>query len=343
MTLLVARKQSDRAVWMIADTAITGGNIPLRERKFSPKIFPVQGGRALAGFAGDPVLGLRAIAELDDIPDAKSAVDHLKKRRQGTERLGFAYAWFDGEAHLVRVDDNKVTPQEVLHLGDQAATEQFQGERFDATIVHPPDALAMLQTASRDELFDPDETLGEAIYALWRLMAARPQHDVGGWVTPYALTSNGASLLPYAYSSTDPILSRLLPGEVVPHGTATGGGFGFSLTELPDHTGLVAYWKQISSGLIIRRQGNEIETHNVLGEPAEFKEKAKSEYGIAVDLWFGEEKQIRATRTQEICDEQGRPRLQVLEDENGTYAYRWLRRTAGSFYASGLITDTGDE
>src|SRR5262249_32596089 len=108
--LLVARKQTNGSIWMLADSAITGGSIELHRREYALKVFPVQGGRALAGFAGDSDGGLSTILELDNLFDSSptAAISHLFERRRGYDKLGFAYGWFDSEPHLVRIDNDLV-------------------------------------------------------------------------------------------------------------------------------------------------------------------------------------------------------------------------------------------
>jgi hypothetical protein len=106
-----------------------------------------------------------------------------------------------------------------------------------------------------------------------------------------------------------PIISSLLPGDVIPHGTAAMGGFGFSLTELPDHADIVAYWQHGSGGLIVRKARGGIESISVAGSPAEFRNKAKAIIGAPVDLWFGEEKVRRVISTSDGLDAQGMPRF----------------------------------
>src|SRR5215471_16124682 len=52
MTLLVASADGP-TVWMVADSAITGGDLEYRQREFDLKVIPSLDGRALVGFAGD--------------------------------------------------------------------------------------------------------------------------------------------------------------------------------------------------------------------------------------------------------------------------------------------------
>ncbi|MFZ0208232.1 MAG: hypothetical protein WAL59_19360, partial [Roseiarcus sp.] len=60
MTLLVAGIEGE-TVWMVADTAITGGTLGLRERQNQIKIVPCADGKALIGFAGDYFHGTRLV------------------------------------------------------------------------------------------------------------------------------------------------------------------------------------------------------------------------------------------------------------------------------------------
>jgi len=341
MTLLVAQKQSNGSIWMIADTAITEGGIDLRQREYALKVFPVQKGRALAGFAGDLDRGLSAVLELDNLPESNptAVISHLLDRRRGYEKLGFAYAWFDGEAHLVRIDDDRVEDVPVLYLGDKDAFSDFQRIRNDPALSHPPDAVCTMYIATRDPNFEPNEGLSETLSALWQLFSSRPEHDVGGWVTPYILTANGASLITYVYAASDPTICNLLPGDIIPHGTAAMGGFGFSLTELSDRTGIVAYWQQRSGGLIVRKARGGIESISIAGSPAEFKDKAKVIIGAPVDLWFGEEKVRRVVSTRDGLDAQGRPRFRILVHDDGSHALQWVQRSSEGSFAASLSID----
>lgn len=345
MTLLVAKKQPDGSIWMVADTAITGGSISLREREYAPKVFPIQNGRALAGFAGDTHRGLSTILELENLSESKSSdvISYLFERRRGYDNLGFAYAWFDGETHLVRIDHDRLDPVSRLYLGDNDAFSDFQRIRNDPTLSHPPDAVCTLFTATHDSNYQWDEELLQALLALWQLFSARQERDVSGWVTPYILTTNGASLLTYLYAASDPVLSRLLPGDLIPHGTAALGGFGFSLTELPNHKGIVAYWQQRQGGLIICNQRSGIRPISISGNPAEFKERAQAIVGAPIDLWFGEEELRRVVSARAGLDTQGRPKFRLLEHDDGSHALQWVERTGEGSFAASLALDLNNK
>src|SRR5215469_14539460 len=172
MTLLVARKQNNGSVWMLADSAITGGGIHLRQREYALKVFPVQSGRALAGFAGDSDRGLSAILELDNLSESSptAIISHLFERRRGYEKLAFAYAWFDGEPHLVRIDNDRIEDVPVLYLGDKDAFSHFQRIRNDPVASHPPDAVCTMYSATRDPHFELDEGFSETLSAMWQLL-----------------------------------------------------------------------------------------------------------------------------------------------------------------------------
>jgi hypothetical protein len=118
---------------------------------------------------------------------------------------------------------------------------------------------------------------------------------------------------------------------------AAMGGFGFSLTELPDHAGIVAYWQQRSGGLIVRKARGGIESISVAGSPAEFRNKAKAIIGAPVDLWLGEEKVRRVISTRDGLDAKGRPRFRILVHDDGSHALQWVQRSEGSFAASASI------
>src|SRR6266571_4959534 len=81
-----------------------------------------------------------------------------------------------------------------------------------------------------------------------RLFAERSERAVGGWVTPYYLTREGAFLCGYGYAVSGPVLTRIGPGSTVPHGTAEAGDFELSLTELGVLRGVIVYWLQRPEG-----------------------------------------------------------------------------------------------
>jgi hypothetical protein len=60
MTLLVAAVASS-SVWMIADAAVTGGDLSLRSKEFELKVVCSRDGHALLGFPGDHHDGVRLL------------------------------------------------------------------------------------------------------------------------------------------------------------------------------------------------------------------------------------------------------------------------------------------
>jgi hypothetical protein len=70
MTLLVAAVDG-KNIWMVADTAIIGGELDVRDREYQLKIIPSRDGRALVGFAGEPHHGARFSNERQQCQRAK--------------------------------------------------------------------------------------------------------------------------------------------------------------------------------------------------------------------------------------------------------------------------------
>src|ERR1700683_5342900 len=103
MTLLIAAKEAN-AIWMVADTAITGDSLSVRDREHQPKIFVSQDGHALIGFAGDLFYGSRLSEHAATISSGAAAVAFLLESNIKNSTVDFAYAYTDGEnVHLFRI------------------------------------------------------------------------------------------------------------------------------------------------------------------------------------------------------------------------------------------------
>jgi hypothetical protein len=225
MTLLVAAVDG-KNIWMVADTAITGGELGVRDRDHQLKIIPSRNGRAVVGFAGEPHHGAHFAEQAAAMPAGKETVGFLLNSHLQNSSIDFASGYVDDSGpHLVRVSQGEAKEVLTLHIGLTDAFEHFQRIRHDAEIDAIPEAVSIFFTGSRSTDPVPDE-LDNAIKSMLRLFAERSERDVGGWPVPYHLTDDGAFSCGYAYSASDPILTKIGPGSIVPHGTAEAGGFG---------------------------------------------------------------------------------------------------------------------
>jgi hypothetical protein len=76
MTLLVAAVEGPN-IWMIADAAITGGDLSYRSREFELKVMSSRDGRALVGFAGDHHHGVRLVNTAAEMAAGQDTVNFL--------------------------------------------------------------------------------------------------------------------------------------------------------------------------------------------------------------------------------------------------------------------------
>jgi hypothetical protein len=202
----------------------------------------------------------------------------------------------------MRIAEGSVRELPTLHLGVSEAFNHFQRVQLDPNIDPTPEAVRTFLHGSRAPV--PDGLL-RAITSMLRVFAERSERDVGGWVTPYFLTSVGAFLCAYAYAVSDPILTKIGPGASIPHGTAEAGGFGLSVTEIGNSEGIAVYWLQQPGGLIFIRSRAGYQVHRIEGTPSEFTERASSVCGKSVELFFG-------------GDSPGPPdSITIMRDENG--------------------------
>jgi hypothetical protein len=334
MTLLVATKEGD-SVWMIADTAITGGTIDLRARYYRPKIEAAHN-TSLIGYAGDHYHGQRIVRQAALPSPGRDTLDFLVNAHRQYPSVDLAYAYRpDGDAHLFRIVGGSSEEVETLHLGDASAFERFQEIRHGRELDHAPNAIHQFMCAARDQDHVP-EGLSQAIVSMLRLFPMTNDRSVGGWPVPYLLTPNGTQLCGYAYSVTDPITDKLAPGGEIPHGTPEAGGFGLSLTSLREDDGMVVYWQQAHSGRVYLRNNADYDELEFFGGPTAFKEEVRARLGREVNLWFSDVPLSVPEAVTYLHDEQGRPRFAVARAGH-SLSFAWVQSTAESFRTSGSV------
>lgn len=341
MTLLVAGKV-EQNVWMIADTAITGGNIAFRDRQYRPKIEAAHGS-SLVGYAGDHHFGERFIRQCQQVSPGTEALEFLLLRHRECPSVDFAYSYRAGDrGYLFRIADGVAEEVQALHLGDAVAFGQFQEIRHRAERDHAPNALHQFMCCTRGTALVP-RSLSDAIAAMLELFAVRQDRGVGGWVVPYLLTEHGSELCPYVYSVTDPITDSLAPGDRIPHGTAEAGGFDLSFTALREGDGMVVYWPQRAAGQIYVRSEIGYDVLTIEGAPAAFIERVKATHGREVDLWFGEASAEPPESITYLRDQHGMPRIAAVRSGR-KLSFSWLTSSDYSFQVEdGVLTVSENE
>jgi hypothetical protein len=210
--------------------------------------------------------------------------------------------------HLIRISQREAQEMPTLHLGLTDAFEHFQRIRHDAEITAIPQAVSIFFTGSRAKEPVP-AGLNTAITSMLRLFAERSERDVGGWPIAYHLTADGAFLCGYVYSVSDPILTKIGPGSIVPHGTAEAGGFGLSVTELGPGEGMVVYWRQQPGGTVFRRTSDGYDVFKFDGTPSQFKERASAALGLPIEILFSEQPAGAPDSVAVMRDERGVPSM----------------------------------
>lgn len=272
--------------------------------------------QALAGFAGDVHHGQRIVRALRDMETGKRSLDFLVAEQRKHSHTAFAYGYWGADgAKLFRVEDGEVIELQSLNIGDSAAFEKYQSIRLRPDIDPAPNATHSIKVASMLPS-NPPKDLSPAIEAFMRLFASTSDRTVGGFPTPFLLTADGARLCPYAYSVSDPIADELDAGAVIPHGTAEQGGYGFSLTEMPNQLGMVAYWLQRPGGLLIKISDSWYDVIPLQGTPPEFRASAQLYAGAQVDLWFGGGPITKPNRIFMMRDDNGRVRQAIAQEGN---------------------------
>lgn len=255
MTLIVAGV-AGRSIWMVSDTAITSPLFETRTNRSSIKIEMVLGSSMIA-FAGDPVYGAAAIRVASDLEKGSEVLDCLiSDHVQHGRCVDFLYAYVDQDVpKLFHISDGTACQLSNAYIGKAESFRRFQEIRNTLalepipstiyTLVGGVSASPNLSETSEMAYVDP---LQRAILAMQALFYETSDREVGGTVLPFVLDGGGAKLYSYGYSVTDRIADKLGFGERIPTGTAPGGGYGLSVTELKERDGFVFYWLQRPGG-----------------------------------------------------------------------------------------------
>ena len=340
MTLLIAQVDGDSA-WMVADTEISGGNLGLREREYQPKIWK-GASSSLVGFAGDAKFGKEACVLVSGLEDPSKILEHLRSVTKRVPSVDFAYAYRNAaETKLYKISLGRAESVPVLHIGTAGAFAVFQALRHDAGIDHAPDALHnfMFMSGSREK---PPDSLESATSTMIVLIAQRVAASVGGWATPYFLSSQEAELCDYAYSVSDPIVNHLKTGYIIPHGTADGGGFGLSFARLEAEDGATVFWPQMSRGLVYSNPSEGYTQHWATGSAQDFVEAARQATGLKGHVIIGGPDLGELKAISILRDENGVPRTVALTDGDH-WAFGWIQGPSSSFRTGAELMNMTDK
>jgi hypothetical protein len=316
MTLIVAGVIAGKG-WIVSDTLITGGDIELRDREYQVKCLPAHDRGSLVAFSGDAHNGGELIEQAAAMPSGHATISFLCKAQAENPKNDFLYMFLDeGVARLFKMSKGKALEVPATHIGEKSAFEQFQKIRHATELDPVPKSFENFFLWSRLPSEIPD-ALFEATISMLRLFLQRSERDVGGWAVAYVLMPEGAYMCSYGHGVSDPILDRMGPGAVVPHGTAEAGGYGLSLTELGDLEGMVVYYLQMPGGLVLIREKHGYRTVRINGAPAAFRAQASDLLGTPVEILFGEDTPLGLPESIIILrDADGQPVATIAKRRN---------------------------
>jgi hypothetical protein len=313
VTLIVGSMETD-AVWMVGDTAITGGKLGTRDREYMPKIRTGRSFPALIAFAGEPEYGDATVERAAMSLSPREALDILIEA-SANDVVEFLYAAsHQGLIQLYRVKTGRSSLCSTGHIGNTEAFRDFQRIRHGQVSPYAPQALKTLMCGV--EYAQMPNSLNLAISAMLDLFALRTDRDVGGWAVPYVLFANRSAFCSYAYSVSDPVFAELVPGSLMHHGSAARGGSALSVSDLPDGSGIVAYWLQLPGGLVLTRSHNGYDERRFYGTPSQFKASVREALSLDVHLWFDDQPVGPATALHMLRGEDGRLNT-VIADHGG--------------------------
>ena len=316
MTLIVAGVAAGTG-WIISDTLITGGTIQLRDREYQVKCLPAQDRQSLVAFSGDAHNGARLIEQAAGMPSGQNTIRMLCQAQIENPNVDFLYMYLDaGTPCLFKISGASAHEVAAAYIGEKDAFEQFQRIRHATEIDPIPKSVEHFMFGSKAPREIP-EGVSEATVSMLRLFLQRAERDVGGWAVPYVLVREGAYLCGYVHAVSDPILDKVGPGAVVPHGTAEAGGYGLAVTEVQDPEGMVIYRRQAPGGLILIREGQGYRTVRIEGGPAEFRAKASDLLEKPVDIFFSDDTPVGLPESITILrDEHGQPAAAIAKRGN---------------------------
>ena len=298
---------------MVSDTLITGGPIQLRDREYQVKCLPSKDRQALVAFSGDAHNGASLIEQAAGTPSGESAVRMLRDANDEHPKIDFLYAFLDrGCPRLFKISNGSAQEVPATYVGEKDAFEEFQHIRHATEFDPVPKAVEQFMFGTRAPSKIPD-AVSAATVSMLRLFMQRRERDVGGWAVPYVLVSEGAYMCGYAHAVSDPILDKVEPSSIIPHGTAEAGGYGLAVTELGNFEGMVVYWRQLPGGAILIRQNTGYETIKISGAPSEFCAKAFETLGKSVDIFFGSTPLGQPESVTILRDESGQPAMAIAK------------------------------
>lgn len=312
MTLVVAAISGD-LIWMIGDTAITGGRIDLRSREYLPKIEPSKQRTALIGFAGGAELARTLVRQAAAQSDPAKAIELLANGSVGAE-VEFAFGHIGPSGPMLfHIRDGSAVTTQTLHLGVHQAFESLQKIRLGEATPYAPLALKTFMCGARVGV---PEQCAQTIRCMIDLFASREEHDVGGWPVAYLIDKDGLYFCGYCYGVSDPLFDRLTSGSVVPHGTAAEGGSTLSVSEIGNVDGMTVYWLQNESGRTFVRTGDGYDVKSFYGGPTLFKQVASFALGVPVDLWVGDQPPGPVKELKILRDRQGNINCVIADHGN---------------------------
>jgi hypothetical protein len=289
MTLVVAGVAA-RTGWIVSDTLITGGTIQLRDQEYQIKCLPSQDRQALVAFSGDAHNGAKLIEQAAGMPSGQSVIDMLREAQTEDQKIDFLYMFLgENGPRLFKISEGRAHDVLATYIGEKDAFEEFQRIRHATEIDPISKSVENFIFSTRTPSEIPDAVC-DATVSMLRLFMQRAERDVGGWAVPYVLVREGVYMCGYAHAVSDPILDKVMPGAVVPHGTAEAGGYGLAVTEFGQLEGMVVYRCQTPGGLALIREATGYRTVSIDGAPAEFAPKPlifwenRSIYGLAMPL-----------------------------------------------------------
>jgi hypothetical protein len=316
MTLIVAGVIAGKG-WIVSDTLITGGKIPLRNREYQVKCLPAQDRHSLVAFSGDAHNGGELIEQAAAMPSGPTTISFLCEAQAKNSEVDFIYMFLDeGLARLFKMSKGSAQEVPATYIGEKSAFKEFQYIRHATEIDPVPKAFEnfILESRVQSEILD---IISATTVSMLRMFLERTERDVGGWAVPYVLVPEGAYLCGYVHAVSDPIWDKIGPGAVVPHGTAEAGGYGLSVTELGDLEGMVVYFRQIPGGSVLIREKHGYRTVRIDGAPAAFCAKASDLLGARVEILFGEDTPVGLPESITILrDEHGQPAAAIAKRGN---------------------------
>jgi hypothetical protein len=238
MTLVYAKIESDH-IWFVSDTAVTEHEAPNPNKDEVEVKFRFCGKTRFVAYAGEPIAGRKAMAEVEDIEDKRSALQILLNESLGGT-VDFLLGDYDRKPTLYKIS-REISDMRSAYIGSKPAFETFQRCMLSgAPAGFSTEHSAMYHLTFAEEV--QSDGIMSGVVAMTDAIVSGRDRSVNGFVLPGLIYSVGHFVWNYNFLTTNTISEPLVAGDVLEDNcSADGGGKWDVLTTSMNKDGFALY------------------------------------------------------------------------------------------------------